>query len=205
MRVVSAFLLLAGLTCGEASAQAPWEQVTSTEGNFSLEMPVPPSIHRTLTRKNAAGVTRELEIGCRTDTGIYQVYRIDFPTAIVRGAEQAMLNMVRDEFADDWNGKVISQKQVRAGNRIGRDFTIRGKPAEEIGVLTLRARMYLDGKSIYLVLVGSAPNRELPEDTGRFLGSLAIGEKRARAAGTPEPEPTGTELPGWGLAIDPDK
>ncbi|MBV9123026.1 MAG: DUF1349 domain-containing protein, partial [Planctomycetes bacterium] len=48
-------------------------------------------------------------------------------------------------------------------------------------------------------------NRELPEDTGRFLGSLAIGEKRARAAGTPEPEPTGTELPGWGLAIDPDK
>ena len=44
--------------------------------------------------------------------------------------------------------------------------------------------------------------RELPDDTGRFLGSLGIGETKARIAGTPEKEPDGKELPGWGLAID---
>jgi regulation of enolase protein 1 (concanavalin A-like superfamily) len=51
-------------------------------------------------------------------------------------------------------------------------------------------------------MVVSAPNRELPEDAGRFLGSLAIGATKARAAGTPGPEPAGREVTGWGLAID---
>ena len=131
--------------------------------------------------------------------------RIDLPTTVVKGAEETELNAARDDFAQEWNGKVISEKKVRADLRIGRDFTIRGKPAEETGVSTIRVRQYLDGKTIYAVMVVSAPNRELPEDTGRFLGSLTIGPGRVPAAGKPEPEPTGKDLPGWGLAIDPDK
>src|SRR5207253_1736686 len=55
------------------------------------------------------------------------------------------------------------------------------------------------------VAVVSAPNRELPEDTGRFLGSLTLGAGQVRAAGKPEPEPVGTQLQGWGLALDPGK
>ena len=97
----------------------------------------------------------------------------------------------------------MSQKKVRADK--SRDFTIRGRPAEGVGVLTIRIRTYLAGRAIYAVIVVSAPNRELPLDCGRFSGSLAIGETRARAAGTPEPEPTGRELAGWGTMIDPDK
>jgi regulation of enolase protein 1 (concanavalin A-like superfamily) len=100
---------------------------------------------------------------------------------------------------------VISEKKVRAEGRLGRDFTIRGKPAEETGILTIRVREYLIGNAVYAVAVVSAPNRELPLDAGRFLGSLAIGTERKRAAGTPEPEPTGRQLEGWGLAIDTDK
>jgi regulation of enolase protein 1 (concanavalin A-like superfamily) len=70
--------------------------------------------------------------------------------------------------------------------------------------LTIRVREYLVGNAIYLVAVVSALNRELPEDSGRFLGSLAIGTTKARAAGTPEFEQlTGKELAGWGTAIDP--
>ena len=66
-------------------------------------------------------------------------------------------------------------------------------------------REYLVGNSVYVVAVISIPNRELPIDTGRYLGSLEIGAGRLRAAGTPAVEPKGTELTGWGLAIDPDK
>jgi regulation of enolase protein 1 (concanavalin A-like superfamily) len=204
MRVLSVVLVLAAVGTPQAAAQPAWETVTSKEGQFSVEMPVKPSIKRTRTRKGPDGTIKVMVIGCQTESGIYIAQKIELPTPVVPGAEDAQLNTERDEFAEEWNGKVISEKKVRAEGRIGRDFTIRGKPAEETGVLTLRVREYLVGKAIYAVLVVSAPNRELPEDAGRFLGSLVIGG-RARASGKPEPEPTGQELAGWGLAIDPDK
>jgi regulation of enolase protein 1 (concanavalin A-like superfamily) len=188
-----------------ASAQPAWENVFSKEGKFSVEMPVKPSIQKTRTRKGPDGTVKVMILGCKTDNAIYLAYRMDLPIAIVKGSEEAELNAARDDLAQEWNGKVISEKKVRADLRIGRDFTVRGKPAEETGTTTIRVRQYLDGKTIYAVMVVSAPNRELPVDTGRFLGSLALGEGGVRAAGKPGPEPTGKNLPGWGLAIDPDK
>ena len=207
MRMLSGLLAVVflGGWAGPASAQPSWEVVSSKEGQFSVEMPVKPTIQKTRTRKGPDGTVKVMILGCKTDSGIYLAYRIDLPTAIVKGSEEAELNAARDDLAQEWNGKVISEKKVRADGRIGRDFTIRGKPAEETGVSTIRVRQYLDGKTIYAVMVVSAPNRDLPVDVGRFLGSLALGPGGVRAAGKPEPEPTGKNLPGWGLAIDPDK
>jgi hypothetical protein len=167
-------------------------------------MPKQPDINRTRTRKAAGGTVKTSTVGCKTDSGVYLVYRMDLPTAIVKGAEDGELDAARDDLAQEWNGKVISEKKVKAGLRTGRDFTVRGKPAEETGVATIRVRMYLDGKTIFAMMVVSAPNRELPEDAGRFLGSLAIGNEKAKAAGGLEPDPKGKELPDWGLAIDPN-
>lgn len=201
------WLLVLGAVVGAspvATAQAKWESVTSKEGRFTVEMPKPPDTNRTRTRKGAGGVVKTLTVGCKTESGAYLVYRIDLPTAIVQGAEEYELDAVRDDLAREWNGTVLAEKKVKAGLRVGRDFTVRGTPAEETGVSTVRVRMYLDGKTIYAVLVASAPNRELPEGAGRFLGSLAIGDEKAKAAGGPEPEPKGKGLPDWGLAIDPD-
>lgn len=181
-----------------------WESITSKEGRFSVEMPAKPDIQRTRTRRTAGGTVKSTIIGCKTAAGGYLVYRIDLPTAIVKGTEEAELRDARDDIAKEWNGKVLAEKRVKAGLRIGLDFTIRGKLAEETGVSTIRTRMYLDGKTIFATLVVSAPNRELPEDAGRFLGSLAIGNDKAKAAGGLEPDPVGKNLPGWGLAIDPD-
>lgn len=200
--------LLALFVCLESSpratAQAAWETVTSKEGQFSVEMPVKPDISRTRMRRVPGGIVKSTIIGCKTESGFYMVYRIDIPTAIAKGAEDAELNAARDDLADDWNGKVTSEKKVKAGLRTGRDFTIRGKPAEETVLSTIRVRMYLDGKTIFAVVVVSAPNRELPEDTGRFLGSLAIGNEKAKVAAETEPDPKGKDLPDWGLAIDTD-
>ncbi len=144
-------------------------------------------------------------VGCATSGGVYIAYKIVLPTPIVRGAEDKELDAERDYFAQEWNGKVIGEKKVRADGKLGRDFTIRGKPDEKTGILTIRIRQYLVGNAVYAVTVVSAPNRELPVDAGRFLGSLAIGAEKKRAAGTPEPEPTGREVAGWGLAIDTGK
>jgi regulation of enolase protein 1 (concanavalin A-like superfamily) len=205
MSKFSLVLLVAAAWSLSASAQMAWESVTSKEGGFTVEMPAKPSLTSSRTRKGPGGTVKILMIGCETKAGAYIAYKIELPTAVVKGAEDEELDTERDEFAKEWNGKVISEKKVRAEGKLGRDFTIRGKPEKDTGVLAVRVRTYLVGKAVYAVLVVSAPNRELPEDAGRFLGSLAIGEGKVRAAGKPEPEPTGTKLDTWGLAIDPDK
>lgn len=198
------FILLALVSvCLPASAQSKWEAVTSKEGGFSVELPAKASLNSSSTRKDKSGTTKIMQIGCETDSGVYIVQKIEFPTAVVKGAEDEQLNAERDAFAAEWRGKVVGEKKVRAAGRVGRDFTIRGKPEKDSGVLTVRVREYLDGKAVYAVIVVSAPNRELPEDTGRFLGSLGIGETKARVS-TPEKEPDGKKLDGWGLALDAD-
>jgi regulation of enolase protein 1 (concanavalin A-like superfamily) len=202
---VFSLLLLAAALHQPASAPPPWETVTSKEGQFTVEMPTKPNMTRSRTRTGPGGTVRILMIGCKANGGAYLALKAEFPTPIVKGAEDEQLDAQRNDLAEEWNGKVISEKKVRAEGKVGRDFTIRGQPPEERGVLTIRVREYLAGRAIYAVAVLSAPNRELPEDAGRFLGSLAIGETPVRAAGTPEPEPTGRDLAGWGLAIDPGK
>ena len=206
MRKLSFALTLAVALVIPAFAQpADWETVTSKEGQFTVEMPTKPSLKHTRTRNRAGGKVQTVMVGCATPGGVYIAYRVLLPTPVVRGTEDRELDAQRDYFAQEWNGKVIGEKKVRAQGRLGRDFTVRGKPAEETGVLTIRIREYLIGRAVFAVAVVSEPNRELPLDTGRFLGSLAIGEEKKRAAGTPEPEPIGREVAGWGSAIDTGK
>jgi regulation of enolase protein 1 (concanavalin A-like superfamily) len=168
-------------------------------------MPGKPTINQARTRKGDGGVVKTVVVGCQGEAGLYLVYKISLPTSIVKGSEDTELDAERDGFAKEWNGKVISERRIRAGATVGRDFTIRGVPPKEKDTVTIRIREYLAGNAVYIVAVVSPPNRELPDDTGRFLGSLTFGEKRLRAAGSPEPEQKGVEIASWGLAIDPLK
>jgi regulation of enolase protein 1 (concanavalin A-like superfamily) len=188
-----------------ARAQVNWETFTSKEGQFTVELPGKPTINQSRVRKGADGNVKTVLVGYKGEAGIYLAYKVILPTKIVKGTEEAELDAERDALAKDWNGKVLAERKIRAGDKIGRDFTVRGKPEKEEGTLTIRVREYLAGNSVFLIGVISAPNRELPDDAGRFLGSLALGEAKVRAQGTPTVEPKGVELPGWGEAIDPDK
>jgi|GEM_PF-1049816 len=196
-------LLLLAVTGTQTVAQDAWQTVNSKEGEFTVEMPVKPTINKTRSRKEAGGEVKTILVGCVTEGGAYFAYKVNLPTAIVKGTEDAELDAERDSMAKEWKGKVLAERKIRAGDKIGRDFTIRGIPEKGEGTLTIRIREYLSGNAVYIVAVVSLPNRELPEDTGRFLGSLVIG--KVRAQGTPGVEPKGVEMPGWGVAIDPDK
>lgn len=181
-----------------------WETIASKEGGFTVDMPVKPSLNISRSRGGPGGNLKYLLLGCHTDDGVYLAYRIDLPGAIPRNLMQQALDGQRDRFAEEWNGRVVREKRVAAQSHVGRDFTIEGKQ-DEGGVFAIRVRQYLIGRSIFAVMVVSPPDDDLPEDAGRFLGSLALGESKVRASGTPGPEPEGTKLADWGLAINPDK
>jgi regulation of enolase protein 1 (concanavalin A-like superfamily) len=193
-----------GLARQDGPGARLWETVTSKEGGFTVDMPAKPTINTSSTRKTAAGTVKMLLIGCDYENAGYLVFRIDMPMPVPKEIVEKILDGQRDFFAEEWQGKVIREKKVLAQRKYwGRDFTIQGKP-DERGISAIRVRQYLVGKSIFVVAVLSAPGWELPEDAGRFLGSLTLGEAGIRTTGTPEPEPKGTELKGWGLAIDTD-
>jgi regulation of enolase protein 1 (concanavalin A-like superfamily) len=203
--LILASLVVLPFASAPVSAQVAWETITSKEGQFTVEMPRKPTINQTRARKGSGGNVKTVLLGTKTEAGVYLTYKVILPTSIVKGTEDAELDAERDDLAREWKGKVIAEKRIRAGDKVGRDFTIRGKPDKGEGTLTIRVREYLYGNSVFLIAVISAANRELPDDTGRFLGSLALGEAKVRAQGTPGVEPKGVAMPGWGVVIDPDK
>lgn len=124
---------------------------------------------------------------------------------IPKAIEEKYLVFTRDFYAAKFNGKVTSDKKVSLELNAGRDFTIRAEKPD-VGVINIRAREYLQGEAVILMLVASKPNQELPEGTARFLGSFAFGihpNGTTVKADARETEAVGKELPGWGMAIDP--
>jgi regulation of enolase protein 1 (concanavalin A-like superfamily) len=191
------------LTTRLHAADSAWEVVRSKLGDFTIELPTKPDVNESRVRKGVGGNVKTVLLGCKTEAGIYIVYKVILPTAIVKGSEDDELDAERDSLVKEWKGKLMSERRIRAGEKVGRDFTVRGKPEKDEGVLTIRVREYLSDKSVYLMAVVSRPNRELPDDSGRFLGSLIIGTKRAE--GSPALEPKGVAMAPWGEAVDPDK
>ncbi len=185
-----------------------WITISLKVAGFTVDMPTKPQIAENKTRKIAGTNLKSLQFGCINENGIYMAYRFELPGALKPGNDGKFMDALRDYFVDEWDGKLVGQKNVRAhwsgGWNMGRDFSVNSKVTDR-NFLNIRARFYLIGKVIYMVAVLSIPDADLPDDTGRFLGSLAIGEANSRSSGIPEPERAGTELKGWGVAIDLDK
>ena len=119
-------------------------------------------------------------LGCETPAGIYYVEKFEHSEAIPKAAEEPLLDLTRNLLAADFKGRVFNEKKVRFEGKPGRDFVVQGKEPG-VGTVTVRVRMYLSGKSIYAMLVASEPNKDVPKDAGRFLGSLAFGVAKAGA------------------------
>jgi regulation of enolase protein 1 (concanavalin A-like superfamily) len=192
--------------CTTAQAEKKWEVVTSQEGKFTVEMPVKPNHQRSSTSRGPNGKITVNEISCDTPQGLFLVSRIEDPVIIPKAVEEKYLEFTRDYYAAKFNGKVTSDKKVKLDSSAGRDFSIRAQKPD-VGVINIRAREYLQGKAVILLLVASEPDKELPEGTAKFLGSFAFGihpNGTTVKADARETEAVGKELPGWGMAIDPD-
>src|SRR5436190_16389862 len=132
-----ASLVALSFASAPVSAQDAWETITSKEGQFTVELPGKPTINQTRSRKEPGGKVKTVLLGTRTEAGVYVTYKVILPTSIVKGTEDAELDAERDGMAKEWKGKVIAEKRIRAGDKVGRDFTIRGKPDKGEGTLTI--------------------------------------------------------------------
>jgi regulation of enolase protein 1 (concanavalin A-like superfamily) len=199
------FLLVTALAMSGAgnSADDEWEKIESKTGGYYFELPGKPTINKTREIKEAGGKAKMTIMGCVGPGGMYLFYKIAEPTAILKGGEEAELDSWRDYLKKELNGSVLEEKKIKDDKIVGRDFTVQGKPDDGPGITTIRVRAYLFENTVYLMQVTSITNRELPEDTGRFLGSLKINGTKAE--GTFTEGTKGNDLAGWGVPIDPLK
>ncbi len=183
--------------------EAPWKTFVSKEGQFVVDFPTDPTSNASSTENGPGGRVKVVVVACDIPAVVYIVEKFTLPTAVIKGSEGASLTAYRDYTARKYKGKVVSQKPVKfEGTKPGLDYTIRAQPKPGLTAM-VRVRQYLSGQSIYILIAGSADNRELPDDIGKFFGSFAIGTTRVKKAG-PKADVPGTELAGWGTAIDPD-
>jgi regulation of enolase protein 1 (concanavalin A-like superfamily) len=204
-RFVSA-LVLCALAAPPAAAIDParWQAIVSREGGFTVDMPGPP-VTKTDVENTPEGQLRAFVMACETDEGDFVAFRIDVPGGAPRGQEERVLDSMGRFFAKMWHGKVLTEKQVRSAFGVpGRDFTIQGRPEKRGALSLIRVRIYLSNRAVFAVAVVSPEGESLPVDTGRFLGSLFLGDARTRASGVPDPEVEGRPLAGWGFLVDPD-
>jgi regulation of enolase protein 1 (concanavalin A-like superfamily) len=199
--------VLADLAATAQAADAddkPWQVVTNSQGNFTVEMPEKPKVNRTMTRNGPQGRVKLVISACETKDGTYLVQKVEFSDPIPKGVEETIHDALRNSLAEELKGKVATEKKVNLLGRPGRDFTIRCQP-ERGTVLNVRVRQYMTPNAIYQLYVVSEPNRNLPDGAGRFLGSFAPGlhPEGTSVKRSADAEATGTTLAGWGEAIDP--
>src|SRR5262249_34620807 len=195
-RSVCAIALCALVTSHVAAIDpARWQTITSREGGFTIDMPGQP-ITRSEIENTPDGQMRAFIMLCETDEGDFAAFRIDVPANVPRGQEERILDSMGRFFARMWNGRLLSEKKVSSAFGVpGRDFTIQGRPEKRGRLAMIRVRLYLSARAVFAVAVISPDGETLPVDTGRFLGSLFLGQARTRASGVPEPEAGGHAPP----------
>jgi regulation of enolase protein 1 (concanavalin A-like superfamily) len=204
-----AYALLLALTASLPDPGADgtqWIPYTSRDGNFVIDFPGKPTGNFARQRRSRSGVVKTVVVQCDTPDVLYHAEKVEIPGASgLKAADlEAILDYFRDDIANDFNGKVVTQKKLRLdGGALGRDFTIEGRPDPKGGLATIRVREYMSQKVLYMLIASTAFDRELPEDAGHFFASFSPGTKRTKNF-EPRPEPTGKRLGNWGIAIDPD-
>ena len=226
--IMSASILLVALLfplqAGKAQA-ANWAKFVPEDGRYAVEMPSTPNISSSKSRSGSGGSSRVVLKGCRTAAGGYFVQTLEYPSTMIAGSADSLLDAEREQLGRQYGGPPTGEKRITLEGSPGREFTIRGQPKGETGVVTTRVREYVVGKVLYALLVTSSPDKALPADADRFLGSLKVtagapAQAKAKGAASPAAGPLARRktaaaskgaaaarertLEGWGVALDPD-
>ncbi len=172
-------ILFVTLTVGFQAPVPAWETVALTDGSHTVEMP---ARAKSMTRDvpNPKGTIKQTTYFCRLDGALYTAQVILLPAPVPRGAEGALLDRELKAYIGSNKGKVVREEAIKLDEHPGREVTLEGPAPRESGVVTTRTRLYLVGRAYYFLTVMSARDRPLPEEAGRFLGSLRLagsGEK----------------------------
>ena len=167
---VLAVALLGWVADGQAQ---DWRNYKSSEGRFSIDVPVPPKQTKTVQESFIGSVTNHIFTSLHDDSK-YTVDYSEIPSfAVDFAGADTIIDHAKGAVAMQTMAKVKSSENISVGKYKGKKFVFElpkhpGKPQR-----TAVAYIVLVGDRLYVV-DAEVPVSEGPDDTDRFLKSLSF-------------------------------
>lgn len=147
-----------------------WEEFSSSEGNFSVQMPGAPS-HQTEQVQTAIGpIDMHLfsrELGSKI---AYIVIYSDYPEVITRASPDQVLDGGRDAAVANSKGKLLSEERIFLdGGHAGREIVVE---VPDQGVMKLR--VYLVRQRLYQIMLLASKERIDSEENAKYFTSFKL-------------------------------
>ena len=132
------FLVLALALGFQPSGDAgSWIPFTSDEGKFVVDFPGKPTKSFTRESRSKTGSVKIVVVQCDTPDVLYTAQKVNLPPSSgLKPADlEAILDFWRDNLANEFNGRIVTQKKLRLGRGLVRPrFHCRGPAELEIWV-----------------------------------------------------------------------
>ncbi|HAA31592.1 MAG TPA: hypothetical protein DCE56_32690 [Cyanobacteria bacterium UBA8553] len=153
-------------------AQAKWEQVSSTEGGFTVLMPIKPA-QKTQTTEGAALSLEDHRFIASLEEGkvTYIVSYTNFPEELSQLPPNVILDSISSRFTNDKKLKSLNQQDITLGQYSGKEF----KFETPEGTL-VKQRFFLVKQRLYQVITEIPKAREsaLSSDVEKFMSSFKL-------------------------------
>lgn len=155
-----------------AVSQQQWKSFSSSEGGFTILMPVTPTQKRQTTDNahvslNANLFTASLEEGKIS----YSVSYTNFPDEVAQLPPNFLLDSLAARFTNDRTIKLINQQDISLGRYPGKEFKFEA-PGEKL----VKYRAYLVNQRLYQIISEIPQDREtmLSDDVEKFMNSFQL-------------------------------
>jgi hypothetical protein len=164
----ASFMLAGSGTSLIPTAEADWQEFTSTDGNFAVLMPGSPTYEKK-SQPTAMGPIDMHMFTIETRQNAYIVMYSDYPEMILKAPADKVLDGGRDGAVANTKGKLVSDQSLSLDGFPGREFVIEipGK-----GLMKLRA--YLVRQRLFQVMAVGTEEKIEHEDTARYLTSFRL-------------------------------
>lgn len=165
MKFLPVALIALSITC---HADEKWKEFSSKDGRFRVLMPGTPA---------PAEVKFDSEYGpasfhMNTVEGgesFYGAHYCDYTEAIKKVAAKRVYDSSRDGAAENMQGKVVGEGDVKLGTHAGREIRI-----EVDGRSLFRARVFLVGTRLYQVVFYGPKGAATSKEVDRYLDSFKL-------------------------------
>jgi hypothetical protein len=163
-------LLLAACAVVAQEDKPLWPKFTPKGETFSVRMPKRPTVRTAKVVVGDKTVEQKVYVLAVTP-GVFVLTFNDDPTLGKADKEkvEAALASARDKAVKVMKGKLLSDKAVKLGTNLGRDFQIQ---TERSGVS--RSRIYVVGQRLYQLTVAGPKDWVTSEMADYYLGSLTV-------------------------------
>jgi hypothetical protein len=152
--------------------QQQWKQFSSSEGGFTVLMPVTPTQNRQTTDGNNVSLDANLFTAVLEEGKVkYSVSYTNFPDDIAQLPPEFILDSLSSRFTNDPKIKLLNQQNIRLEQYSGKEFKFEA-PDNKI----VKYRVYLVKKRLYQLTTEIPKDREssLSADIEKFMTSFQL-------------------------------